>query len=90
MAQYHPVPRQEDIDLAGRSGMWLRFNPTEFVRKPHFLALISELLDLLKDPYVPDREAYVAVRRATRLLTAYVDECERKARPGEVHWPPNS
>lgn len=73
MAEYHRVPRQEDVDLARRSGLWLRFNATEFVREPHFLALLTELLDLLKDPYVPDREAYVAVRRAVRLLNAYVE-----------------
>lgn len=66
--------------------MWLRGDPTLFVRTPAFVAIVSELLSLLEDPYTPRDQAYTAVRRAARVLTALVEEAERKPRPG-AHQP---
>lgn len=53
------------------------------MRSPAFIAITAELLDILHNPHLPKQEAYIAVRRTTRVLTTLVDEAERKPRPGE-------
>ncbi|MEV0269595.1 hypothetical protein AB0H43_12500 [Hamadaea sp. NPDC050747] len=71
------LPSQTMINAA-RTPLWVRGEPTTFVRTPEFVALIGELLRMLQDPFTPQKEAYVAVRRATRILKALVAEAERR------------
>jgi hypothetical protein len=82
-AEYDPhVPTKDMIDAAW-TGLWVRDEPTYFVRTPEFVAIIAALLAMLEDHYVPQHQAYAAVRRTARILTALVAEAERKPRPGE-------
>jgi len=84
-ANSYRVPRDED--LQGMPMMsWLRLSPIEFVRTAPFVALIAELHYILQDQFTSNRDAYTAVRRTARLLAAFVEEAERKPRPGEPTW----
>lgn len=79
------VPRDEHLQGLPM-GMWLRHSPIEFVRTAPFVALIADLHEILQNQFISNRDAYIAVRRAARLLAAFVEEAERKPRPGEPTW----
>lgn len=81
----YPVPRDEHLD-AMPMAMLLRNSPIEFVRTVPFVSLIADLHYILQDQFTSNRDAYIAVRRVARLLAAFVDEAERKPRPGEPTW----
>jgi hypothetical protein len=84
MATFDPTVRTKPHEEDGLTiGNLLYGPPADFVRNPAFVAIIDALLDTLRNPYLPKQEAYIAVRRATRILTALVDEAERKPRPSE-------
>ncbi|WP_203914925.1 hypothetical protein [Rhizocola hellebori] len=80
------LPGKDELAKAAGNLRWLRASPTAFVSTAPFIALVTELLAVLQNEYATEREAYIAVRRTARLLAAFVQEGELKARQGDPEW----
>jgi len=55
-------------EVAWFAGLWLRTTTVRAIRTAPIIAMLQELLRVLRDQQIPDNEAYTSLRRAVRLL----------------------
>jgi hypothetical protein len=65
------------IQRSWAASLYLFGHARRAIRTSPVIELLDELLDILRNEYYTDSEAYAAARRAARLLNAFVAEADR-------------
>lgn len=87
-----PAPR--DSDAVQLAAAWLWRTPQQAIRTMPVIAVVQELLNVLRDQDTPAVEALTTLRRAVRLLSVFVAEHtggpsrDEHPEPGEHQWQP--
>ncbi|MDQ7911158.1 hypothetical protein RB614_42380 [Phytohabitans sp. ZYX-F-186] len=66
---------------------WLRSTTVRAVRTAPIIAMLQELLRVLRDEQIPDDEAYTSLRRAVRLLAVLDAETGTRKTRERVEYP---
>jgi hypothetical protein len=86
-----PTPTLESdirsVDSSIFAGEWLHRSPERAIRTVPVIAVVQELLTVLRDEHMPPHDAYIAFRRAVRILSVFaVDTGKRHGRDeGQFH-----
>jgi hypothetical protein len=74
-------------DAAVFADTWLHPHPELSVRTPPVIAVVRELLDVLRDEHAPAPDVYAIFCRAVRLLAVFAVDTGRRRTRGEDPFP---
>jgi hypothetical protein len=77
----NPVTRSRDASHFAME--WLRRPPHKVIRTVPVIAVVQELLDVLRDERTSPQVAHTALRRAVRLLSIFTVDTSRQSRLDE-------
>lgn len=73
-----PEPETRHVDSSMFAGEWLRGRPQIAIRTMPVIAVVRELLSVLRDNQIPARQAHTTLRRAVCLLGVFTAETGRQ------------
>lgn len=79
MSMMENLPDQKPLSpaVSFAAWQWLTAPPPQAVRTEPVIAVLESLLTILRDQATPDHEVYESLRRAVRLLGAFLADKRR-------------
>jgi hypothetical protein len=86
-----PTPTQQTPVVSSEptwfASLWLRTTTVRAIRTAPIIAMLQELLRVLRDAQIPDDEAYTSLRRTIRLLSVLDAETGTRKTRQQVEYP---